>query len=84
MNMKLTLSMDDRIIEMAKRYSKSHQVSLSGLIANYLKGLTSKGNEISKASLSPEIRKLWGGVCISDKSMDYKTSLAGALKKKYR
>ena len=46
MNTKLTLNLDAEIIQEAKTYAKSHQVSLSKLIENYLNSLISeKRNE---------------------------------------
>ena len=46
MNTKLTLNLDAEIIQKAKTYAKSHQVSLSKLIENYLNSLISeKRNE---------------------------------------
>jgi hypothetical protein len=46
MNTKLTLNMNAEIINEAKTYAKSHQVSLSKLIENYLSSLISeKRNE---------------------------------------
>jgi hypothetical protein len=41
MNTKLTLNLDAEIIIEAKTYAKSHQVSLSKLIENYLNSLIS-------------------------------------------
>jgi len=46
MNTKLTLNLNAEIINEAKTYAKSHQVSLSKLIENYLNSLISeKRNE---------------------------------------
>ncbi|MEM6806223.1 MAG: DUF6364 family protein [Bacteroidota bacterium] len=36
MNTKLTLSLNKEVIEQAKKYAKTHNVSLSSLIENYL------------------------------------------------
>jgi hypothetical protein len=36
---KLTLSIDERVIKRAKRYSRRHNVSISRLVTNYLAGL---------------------------------------------
>ena len=40
MNTKLTLNLDTEVIYEAKTYAKSHKVSLSKLIENYLNSLT--------------------------------------------
>ena len=45
MNTKLTLNLDKEIINEAKIYAKSHSVSLSKLIENYLNSLTQKSKE---------------------------------------
>lgn len=42
MNTKLTLNLNADIIHEAKTYAKSHQVSLSKLIENYLNSLISQ------------------------------------------
>ena len=42
MNTKLTLNLDAEIIQEAKTYAKSHQVSLSKLVENYLNSLISE------------------------------------------
>jgi Family of unknown function (DUF6364) len=36
---KLTLSIDERVIQRARRYSRKHNVSISRLVTNYLAGL---------------------------------------------
>lgn len=41
MNTKLTLNLNAEIIQKAKTYAKSHQVSLSKLVENYLNSLIS-------------------------------------------
>ena len=42
MKAKLTLTVDQKILEEAKRYSKSHKKSLSSLIEEFLHQLSSK------------------------------------------
>jgi predicted HicB family RNase H-like nuclease len=44
MNTKLTLNIDQNVIEEAKTYAKKNSVSLSKLIENYLFSLTKKNN----------------------------------------
>ena len=50
MSTKLTLNLDKEIINEAKIYAKSHSVSLSKLIENYLNSLTQKSKEKSSVS----------------------------------
>jgi DNA-directed RNA polymerase subunit F len=60
MNTKLTLSLDKKVIEYAKDLARKNGKSLSELVENYFKHLTS--NEINKeiTSLSPKVKKLKG------------------------
>jgi hypothetical protein len=58
MNTKLTLNIDKEIIEEAKIYAKSHSVSLSKLIENYLKSLARQSK--IKSSVSPLVESLTG------------------------
>lgn len=54
---KLTLSVDEQVIERARRYSRRHNISISQLVSNYLAQLD--GNEGSEA-YSPTVRRLLG------------------------
>ena len=44
MNTKLTLTIEQDVIEKAKKYAKDKERSLSSLIENYLKALTNESN----------------------------------------
>ena len=80
MNTKLTLNIDQNIIDEAKTYAKSHSVSLSKLIENYLSSLTKK-NKV-KSNFSPLVESLTGVISI-DKDSDYKKEYGDYLAKKY-
>lgn len=54
---KLTLSVDEQIIERAHRYSRRHNVSISQLVSNYLARLSESEPE---RSYSPTVRRLIG------------------------
>jgi hypothetical protein len=58
MNTKLTLNLDAEIIHEAKTYAKSHSVSLSKLIENYLNSLTRESKK--KSCVSPLVESLTG------------------------
>ena len=59
MDSKLTLKLDDNIIERAKKYASSKQLSLSRLIENYLDSLTrEQGDEFE---ISPFVRSISSG-----------------------
>ncbi|KGO84588.1 DUF6364 family protein [Flavobacterium suncheonense] len=79
MNTKLTLNIDQSVIEDAKFYAKNHRVSLSKLIENYLLSLTNKNEEKSK--VSPLVESLTG--VINLESNDYKKEYSDYLAKKY-
>ena len=68
MNTKLTLNIDEHVIEEAKFYAKNNSVSLSKLIENYLLSLTKRNTEETK--ISPLVESLTG--VISLESDDYK------------
>lgn len=78
MNTKLTLNIDNKIIEEAKSYAKVNRVSLSKLIENYLSSLTRKKS--GKSSISP-LESLTG--VISAKNIDFKKEYSDHLAKKY-
>jgi hypothetical protein len=79
MNTKLTLNIDQTVIEDAKFYAKNNRVSLSKLIENYLLSLTQKEDE--KCKISPLVESLTGVINL-DKN-DYKKEYSDYLSKKY-
>lgn len=79
MNTKLTLNIDEHVIEEAKFYAKNNSVSLSKLIENYLLSLTKRNTEETK--ISPLVESLTG--VISLESADYKKGYSDYLSKKY-
>ncbi|MEO6838830.1 MAG: DUF6364 family protein [Ginsengibacter sp.] len=79
MNTKLTLNIDDNIIEDAKLYAKDNSVSLSKLIENYLQSLTKK--KFGKGKISPLVESLTG--VISLEINNYKKEYSDYLAKKY-
>lgn len=81
MNTKLTLTIDQSVIERAKKYARQKERSLSDLIENYLKALTTE--EISKQNeLSPTVKSLKGSFKMP-KDFDYKKELSDRLTEKY-
>lgn len=54
---KLTLSIDEKVIKQARRYSRRHNVSISRLVTNYLAGL---GDHERDQRLSRTVRRLRG------------------------
>lgn len=59
MNAKLTLSLDKEVIEQAKAYAKERGISLSKMLENYLKVITSKEPKDKKEiEISPFVKSL--------------------------
>lgn len=80
MNTKLTLSLNQEIIEKAKAYAKNQEVSLSSLIENYLHSLTQRQEKDRK--ISHLVESLTGVIPNSDENKD-KEEYYGYLEKKY-
>jgi hypothetical protein len=81
MNTKLTLTMEQAVIEKAKKYAKDKERSLSNLIENYLKALT-KEDRSNEIELTPIVKSLKGSFT-APKNFDYKKELANRLSEKY-
>lgn len=82
MNTKLTLTIEEDIIERAKNYAKKKNRSLSDIIENYLKALTEKEQKPKEQKLNPIIESLKGSFKMP-KDMDYENELRERLEKKY-
>jgi len=85
MSSKLTLSVDQKIIEEAKKYAKLNGRSLSNLVEEYLKSLVKQSDDHVDFEVSPAIRALYGSVKFSqaDKDADYKLIVREERAKKY-
>ena len=82
MNQKLTLTVEQSVIEKAKLYAKSKGRSLSDVIENYLKVITKENENISDVELSPIVKSLKGSFKMP-KDFNYKKELSNALSEKY-
>ncbi|TVZ28071.1 hypothetical protein JM83_3161 [Gillisia sp. Hel_I_86] len=82
MDKKLTLSLNDNIIETAKHYAKSHNISLSKLIESYLGSLTKKENK-KETQITPLVKSLSGVISIDD-DFDVKDDYTQYLMEKYK
>ena len=82
MNTKLTLTIEQEVIERAKIYAKNKNRSLSDLIESYLKILTKEERKQKKDQLSPIVKSLKGSFNMP-KDMDYKKELRNRLEEKY-
>lgn len=81
MNTKLTLTIDQSIIERAKSYAKGKGRSLSEIIENYLKVITIEQRPIE--DISPITKSLRGSFK-APVDFDYKNELSKALSEKYK
>lgn len=81
MNTKLTLTIEENVIEKAKQYAKTKDRSLSDIIENYLIALTSKHSK-KEIELTPIVKSLKGSFS-APKDFDYKQALKKRLSKKY-
>lgn len=80
MKTKLTLTIDDKVIDAAKKYIQKKGKSLSHLVENYLKSIAANTKENSEEVISPKVLKLMGVIKLP-KDFDYKTELTTALTK---
>lgn len=82
MDTKLTLKLDERVIEKAKIYAKNQQTSLSRLIENYLFALT-KEQQVEDENITPLVKSLSGIVDLAEDEK-HKSDYAEYLTKKYK
>jgi replicative DNA helicase len=81
MNTKLTLTIEQSIIEKAKKYASGKGRSLSDIIENYLKIIT-KEEQSEKVELTPIVKSL-KGTFKEPRNFDYKSELSKRLSEKY-
>ena len=81
MDKKLTLSLNKTIIESAKNYAKSNNISLSKLIESYLTSLTK--DKRSSAEITPLVESLIGVISL-EKDFDVKDAYTDYLIEKYK
>lgn len=81
MDTKLTLKLEQAIIEKAKDYAKSHKTSLSKLIENYLLNITNEKGKEEK--ITPLVKSL-SGIIDLPKDFDHKKGYSDFLANKYK
>ena len=82
MSTKLTLTIEESVIEKAKQYAKQKNRSLSKIIENYLKTLTTSDQKNNETKSSPIVKSLRGSFT-APKDFDYKKELQDLLSKKH-
>ena len=82
MNTKLTLSIEQQVIESAKEYAKEQGRSLSNIVEEYLKSVSKTKQPLKKEKFHPLVEELCGSVKIPD-DKSYDEILGEALIEKY-
>lgn len=80
MNTKLTIKLDEEVIEQAKIYAKKQNISLSKLIEYYLAQITSKQK---KETINPIVKEL-SGILKLPKNLDAKKAYRQHILNKYK
>lgn len=83
MNTKLTLRLNDELIEHAKQYAKLHHTSVSQLVAEYFLQLQKIQQQVEHSPL-PSITQQLSGILKEHDVTDVKTEYYDALEKKYQ
>jgi hypothetical protein len=81
MNSKLTLKLNKRTIERAKKYAKRKKQSLSVLVEEYFE-IISEGENGTDLEISPNVLEM-SGIIRLDKNIDWKSEYGKHLDEKY-
>ena len=81
MDTKLTLKLEEAVIEKAKNYAKNHRTSLSKLIENYLLKIT---NDKQKEEKITSLVKSLSGIIDLPKGYNHKKEYSDFLLNKYK
>lgn len=82
MDTKLTLKLNQRVIEKAKEYATTKKMSLSRIVEAYLQSLTSE-NDSAEFEISPFVKSISTGTEIPA-YLDHKKDYANYLSDKYK
>lgn len=83
METKLTLRLNDNVIDRAKSYARIHKISLSKMIENYLDSITKQKVEENNITITPLVESL-SGVIDLPSDFDYKADYHNYLEDKYK
>jgi len=83
MDKKLTLSLNQRVIEKAKKYARLHRTSLSRMIEAYFDTLTGSSEEDPTNATTPLVESLCGVIQLPE-DFNYKEARAKHLNEKYK
>lgn len=82
MGTKLTLTINQTVVERAKNYARSNKISLSKLIESYLEKITYQ-EEKDKTQITPLVQSLIGVINLSE-DYNYKKDYQSHLTEKYK
>ena len=83
METKLTLRLNENVIQRAKTYAQSHKISLSKIIESYLDSITKQKDEKQKMPITPLVESLTGVIDLPA-GFDYKEEYRNYLEEKYK
>jgi hypothetical protein len=83
METKLTLTLNQDVIERAKVYARNHNISLSTMIESYLNSITKQKEVEKKATITPLVESL-SGVIDLPADYNFKKDYHDFLEEKYR
>lgn len=83
MDTKLTLKLNQSVIEQAKQYAVNRKISLSKIVENYLQSLTARDETEKVAEISPFVKSMSTWVKVSP-DFDYKKEYSEHLSQKHR
>lgn len=83
METKLTLRLNEKVIERAKVYARIHNISLSKLIESYLDSISNQKDNDKKIEITPLVESLSGVISLPS-DFDYKKEYRDFLNEKYQ
>jgi hypothetical protein len=83
METKLTLRMDEDVIERAKIYARNHKISLSKMIESYFNSLTETNDNSNEIKISELVESISGVIQVPN-DFDDKNEYRNYLDEKYK
>ena len=83
METKLTLRLNDNVIERAKKYARNHKISLSKMVESYLDSVTKQKDIDEIKSITPLVDSLIGVIDLPA-GYDYKKDYRDYIADKYK
>lgn len=86
MDTKLTLKLDKKVIEKAKEYAAKQKISVSFIVENYLKAITSSNTEEKNEDIeiSDFVKSISIGKSSIPANLDYKKEYYDYIAEKYK